>query len=278
MILIPQETMERLESQKTSTTVPTDPAGRLDQEMRSILVQEDKTDREKWKLYRQVLHRYLFFTGESRKPLQFNVRSVANEGALEQTASDSEGPAQPPTEDIVVSVPQKYQKKAELLLKHLLQNSDGKLSWNREGQVFIDGTTIEGANIVDLVNDVVRERKNVVAVGRQPFANFLHKVHTPLEYIGNPAFQKANNTPRFSQPMRPLRPITPAQRLRRERRVAKNAAGIFSTSSSSSSEQMSAGSSGEQWSSASESPLKKPSKQSKKGAQTGGHWWTLKLR
>ena len=72
-----------------------------------------------------------------------------------------------------------------------------RITWNNKGVVSIDNRVLDGSNIIDLINDVVRSRKGVKAIGRDSFSWFLQDIGMPLEFIGNTSLykeaQKFNN-------------------------------------------------------------------------------------
>ena len=122
---------------------------RLDDEMRKILDSNTYTnDHDRLKDYLRTLQRYLFFVEEKRKTL-------APKDNNNQEVSVSNGIS---TQSIVQSVPKLFQKKIQLLLNHLKNNSD-RVTWSETGVVYIDGEKIINSNIVDLINDVCRNRK-----------------------------------------------------------------------------------------------------------------------
>ena len=65
--------------------------------------------------------------------------------------------------------------------------SPGKILWDKNGVVSIDGEKIPNSNIVDLVNDWMRARKREKPIGRGDFAKFLQQIQMPREFIGNTA-------------------------------------------------------------------------------------------
>ena len=73
-----------------------------------------------------------------------------------------------------------FKKKTQLLLNHLKNNND-RIRWGESGVVYIDGDQIANSNIVDLVNDTCRNRKNVKAISRRKFAALLKDIATPRE-------------------------------------------------------------------------------------------------
>ena len=62
-------------------------------------------------------------------------------------------------DQILQSVHKTMHKKAELLLGMIKINNN--LTWNEQGVVSYKGNRIHGSNIIDLINDAIRQRKGV---------------------------------------------------------------------------------------------------------------------
>ena len=56
------------------------------------------------------------------------------------------------------------------LVKKLKANKD-IVGWNDHGQMVFEGRTIPRTNVIDLINDTLRQRKNFNPAGWQLFAN-----------------------------------------------------------------------------------------------------------
>ena len=89
------------------------------------------------------------------------------------------------TPQIFESVTKTLQRKAELLLVYLINND--VMAWNESGELVYDGNVIKGSNMVDLVNDTLKSRKNFVPYGFQHFMRGLAKSNVPESIIGNEA-------------------------------------------------------------------------------------------
>ena len=74
------------------------------------------------------------------------------------------------------------QNRAKLLIQKLKDHSD-IISWNDNGQLVLDGSTIPNSNIVDLVNDVMRKRKGFNPEHSSTFAKALAKINVPEDYV-----------------------------------------------------------------------------------------------
>ena len=121
MILIPQETVQRLQGDKTDVTA-------LDKEMSTILKNNKLSDADKWKLYDQALQRFLHVTDQRRKTIKIGMKT---------TEKEEDGSFQ---DLVVTTVPKKFQRKAMTLYDKLASNP--QLSWSQNGEVTIKGTKI----------------------------------------------------------------------------------------------------------------------------------------
>lgn len=160
----------RITDSKTVQT-PGTPLTRLDREMYDILHSDSLDDRDKWQIYRQILQKYL-----QKLPSKPEKKSLKIEGKKTFALTD---------EKIMESVPKKFKGKAKQLLD-FARNLEN-VEWDETGAVKVHGATIKG-NIMDLVNDAVRHRKNFTARGRAQFAAVLRQAGVPQEFVGNNQF------------------------------------------------------------------------------------------
>jgi hypothetical protein len=58
--------------------------------------------------------------------------------------------------EVLESVPKLMAHKAALLLRRLKGNPD--IDWDESGQLIVKGVKVKRTNVVDLVNDVLRQR------------------------------------------------------------------------------------------------------------------------
>ena len=166
MNLVDAKMLERMQA-------PIDPLHRtlnsLDSDMQSILQRSDMTDEEKVQAYNQVLQRYLEYKrtgGESTKP------------SVVQTK-----PTFDVEKDVMRTIPKTMKRKAEALMERIKDDPD--VSWNSRGEFVYRGTVIAGSNIVDLVNDMMRQRKGFEPRGRFEFARALRHTNVPQDLVGN---------------------------------------------------------------------------------------------
>ena len=157
--------------------------------MNDILYSSDCGDEtEKWHKYQQVLQRYLHFKD---KPVVSNtvsdaqdVSDVARNATTAAAArKGSDAITQRIDAHIVETVPSKYKSMAASLLKWLREA--GNITWDKTGSVVIEGASMRGANVIDLLNDAMRDRKRRAPVGHRQFANALRRASVPQELVGN---------------------------------------------------------------------------------------------
>ena len=79
------------------------------------------------------------------------------------------------------SVPTTMKKTARLLMSMLQDHPN--LSWDEDGTVKMYGQPIPDSNIIDLVNDVLRQRKGIEPTGWQPFAEGLKTMNVPQDFV-----------------------------------------------------------------------------------------------
>jgi hypothetical protein len=178
----------------------------LDKKMQTILDREDLSADERLKLYGQSFTRYLnVYDDYKPRPV-----AVAPEPVKQDLFDD----------EILESVPKTMKAKAQLLLKKMKSRPD--ISWNEKGELKYKGETVQGSNVVDLVNDVLRQRKYFNPQGWETFGEALREANVPQDLIGHEDrwrfITQTKRTPRSRKrqqspsPIRPYSPKTPRSR------------------------------------------------------------------
>ena len=197
---------------------------RLDNEMETILQDTSKPVDEKARQFSQHLQRYLTMYDKTKSPPSYNASPVLEHSENEErtlNVKENQNGVTKIEEEVLDSVPQSYKGRAQSLLKKLKSHPD-QLSWNEKGELMTDGATVSGTNIVDLINDVLRPRKNFSPTGYDEFVQGLAKINTPEDLVRNDARRRLlleyrNNPVRGS-------PIA-----RREEETPSTTRGIFPT-------------------------------------------------
>ena len=90
--------------------------------------------------------------------------------------------------------------RATALLNRLKLRPD-IITWDKTGQVKIEGETIQDSNISDLVSDAMRARNNFNPTGSKEFFRALSKMNVPKDLVRNQERWKQVDTPKdFSNP------------------------------------------------------------------------------
>ena len=148
----------------------------LDAEMTSILDRSDADESEKVRLYNQALLRYNDMTkARAAKPIPVVVEVKKEAAATMPTTALVVEPT-----DIVGTLPKTLHMKGRQLLSRL-----SAVTWNERGELIHKGVAIRGSNAVDLVHDLLRNRKTPDPVGWQQFANQMRAANIPMELVGN---------------------------------------------------------------------------------------------
>ena len=165
----------------------------LDQGLEKFLNAPNIPQDQKAKLYSHYLQQYL-----TMKKKQTQVyRDAATLKAQPQVVQPVQivQPAQAPQpiqlpqnaeiqQEIVASVPKNLQKQAKLLIERVKRHPN--VGWNQRGELLIQGQKVANSNMVDLVKDLLKKRKNVNPPGWKELATELRESNVPLEYIRNP--------------------------------------------------------------------------------------------
>ena len=185
LVLVPEHMVD---TPKKALVPPlTAQVNQLDSEMNSLLKRQDMTQDEKVKLYDQTLQRYLtYYDKRMQKPVRVSMvhpEPVETEEIEDKLPEESEPPGEIEN-DILESVPATMKSRALQLVKKLKANKD-VVGWNDHGQMVFEGRTIPGTNVIDLVNDTLRQRKNFNPAGWQLFAKALGRLNVPEGIIRN---------------------------------------------------------------------------------------------
>ena len=182
MLLISPESLQ----QKTLTTKNETPAYKefihrriepiehLENEMHTLLDSKITDDRDKWMLYYQLLQRYFRHAEEERKPFSTQHEEKESQNYRENGISN---------EHILEAIPITLKRKATSLLNWISRKEN--IKWDSLGEVNLEGVKITGSNIVDLIRDLLSERKVSPPIGMKEFCQVLKKLNVPSSLIIN---------------------------------------------------------------------------------------------
>ena len=203
MVLVEPRLLKSLH-ENTTPQPPVDKILRdIDAEMTSILG-SDADVSEKVRLYNQVLLRYNEMTKtRAAKPTPVVVMK-ANTGDNEAAAVTAGQSTEPP--NILATLPKTLQTKGRQLLSRL-----SKVAWNERGELMHEGVAIPDSNAVDLVHDLLRNRKTSTdPVGWREFAKQMRAANIPMELVGNVTRRKHMQKPTPTKRSRKSKFVIPA--------------------------------------------------------------------
>ena len=156
MVLVPENTLERMQQRQQILTPPvTQTLKNLDSEMNDILSSKQLNDEEKAKLYNQVLQRYLTYYDQRKgQPLHVKLATPKSletpkpEEIKESSKESSEVETTIPTaveEEVMKSEPKLYKTGARQLLDKIKENRD-VLNWNEKGELMYEKKPITGSH------------------------------------------------------------------------------------------------------------------------------------
>ena len=124
------------------------------QEMNDWLEKDDMPEDTKATMYAQQLQRVNQLKNQVVRPEPSPVQMITHTELTMTSESDTSEQLSATDKQIIHSVCKTMQNRAKLLIHKLKDHSD-VISWNDNGELVLDGSTIPSSNIVDLVNDVM---------------------------------------------------------------------------------------------------------------------------
>lgn len=215
MALVDPKLLESLKSPPHYTQPRLRVLSSLDEEMKEVLSDSNPSPEEKVKRYNQILQRFLTHHDQHVKALLPPTPTQAPTQKLTENESTS---MEQLDRELLDSVPVSLRNKAALVLQRAKNNP--RLSWNESGELSHNGSKVPGSNLVDLVNDFVRERKNSQPIGWDVFAKSLKEANIPAELVGNKErWRWMQEATRETPPPTPHKPQTPTGRRRPKKKV-----------------------------------------------------------
>lgn len=199
MLLVDPSILETAQCNKFSTLAPnlqnikTRVLKESDNQIRSTLDNDMLNPSEKLLYYNQALMRHDNYTHGKTTPTGYTPNEDSSTVKTEKQYSiDNE---------IIDSVPTTLTTKTKNLLRKLKQSNI--ISWDDQGNFVYKGQVQPNTNIVDIVNDIVRDRKtNPAPKGWQLVAQGIKELNLPNEIVKN---QRRYNTAQLTTPQKPKR-------------------------------------------------------------------------
>ena len=133
-------------------------------------------------VYEQQLQRANQLKNQAVRPEPSPMQMITHTEETMTSESDTSEQLIATDKQIIASVTKTMQYRAKLLIQKLKDYSD-IISRNYNGQLVLDGSTTPNSNIVDLVNDVMRNRKGFNPEHSSTFAKALTKINPPMAQL-----------------------------------------------------------------------------------------------
>ena len=167
MVMVPQDAYSSLVSQQKQLYPPViGQLSNLDQELQSILANPNLSTDAKYHQYMNVFGRYQ----KLRQP-------------TEPLPPPPPPPPQIETRNIVSNLPKAVQRKGKILMDHIQANPES-FTFQKTGELVINGSPVAGSNVTDLIHYATRTRPNVSKpAGYDQFKDLLDATNVPKEAI-----------------------------------------------------------------------------------------------
>lgn len=215
MFLIPEEMMRLIQDKTMIQTSPLIKSmSSLNQQMNNILDDASMPAEMKIKNHDQMFQRYLNYQKqqENHIPTVKIHSSVESKPQEPQLQKPQDGPSEnKPISDteILDTVPKRFRPQAEGLLRWMKKSPEA-VQWDDKGEVILDGKSIRGSSISDLINDSLRTRKGFNPTGRDDFTQVLAKLNTPEDFVRNDDRRKLMSLMKAGEMLPPITPSVAA--------------------------------------------------------------------
>lgn len=184
MALVDPRLLESLAAPKRPPSLPIKALSSLDAEMKEVVDRRDIDDEAKVKVYNQILRKYVVYEDKANEPMAVQItHSTPTRIGPPSSHGREESNELSADQHILETVPKTMRRKAQLILEKIRKNTD--MSWDDKGQLLVQGKTLEGSHITDLVNDVLRKRRRPDPIGWEDFTKGLKSANVPRELVGN---------------------------------------------------------------------------------------------
>ena len=180
MILVPEETLSRFNSNSGSHDVISGELGKI--------LKSNLDDYEKWQLIKQASSKFLDLSkiGPAKLLIEEEKGEKREENAKEEVKAEVKAETKPPIQ--LFNVPRHLKGKVNGLLQFL--ESLPNISWDNGGQVTLDGRLLSGSNLLDLILDVACSQYKLAPRYSNEFVQFLSDSNAPKHLIANEKYRE----------------------------------------------------------------------------------------
>lgn len=165
MFLVPQHQLDKLRNDHSPGSIRQVVENDLDVSIRNILGRNNLDAHEKAKLYASVLQRYLTIVKQGEmetNTLTLSLPPASNVNTVTNVEPDG---GYDVITDVLRNVPSRSKKNVEYVLDKMSKSKDVS-SWNELGEFVLNGRTVPGSHILDLVKSITAP--HLVSDARRP--------------------------------------------------------------------------------------------------------------
>ena len=176
MVLVPQEVYDTFIKSKNHPKP--EECVEPEEKLHDLLQDQQLSSDHKMKLYNHELQK-IMDSANSTKSENIEKEQDSDDEEISFAVHDNKSQIE---REVLASLPRSLQTKGKLLLERLKANN---ITWNTTGELIINSQRYDGTNIIDLVNDIMRNRKYSAPFGWQIFADQLIRLNVPQEMVVN---------------------------------------------------------------------------------------------
>ncbi len=162
MVLVPEQTMERLQQRQKINTAPlTSRLNSLNGYMQHVLENEDMTNEEKVRNYVNEFQNYLTYYNKRKDgavPVTMKTKPVLPKETVKEAIENPEVEEDKIEQEILRSLPKNLKNRGKLLIDKIKENPE-IMKWDDQGRLTVANQPVAGTHVVDLVSDFLKTRK-----------------------------------------------------------------------------------------------------------------------
>lgn len=180
MYLVPQNQLEKIQTPPQRENIQQFVENDLDTAIRNILLRNDLDQREKAKLYSNILTRFLTIVKQGDREsgiltLSLPTPDPGHKDHLTAGVPGENGGSEDVIDEILKNVPSRSLKNSRYILDKM-SKAKGLSTWNELGEFVFKGKAVQGSHMFDLIKNVTAPHQ--IRDDRRPlgWSEFLHAI------------------------------------------------------------------------------------------------------
>ncbi len=192
MYLVPQNQLEMLKSGTPRENIQQVVENSLDTAIRNILLRTDLDQREKVKLYSNILTRFLTIVKQGDRESGVLTLSLTNSDAGHKdvrpnTSAKNDEVSEDVVDEVLKNVPVRSMKNSRYILDKM-SKAKGLSAWNESGEFVFKGKAVPGSHMLDLLKNVTaphQVRDDRRPLGWSEFLQAFAELNIPFSTVPN---------------------------------------------------------------------------------------------